>query len=78
MIRRRVGSLLQAGVLLHWDTTLLAQLLGHTEEEQQLLGAGLQERAIGLAELTGHIVEPNEIIAAFEQIIGSEKLNGYA
>lgn len=78
MIRRRVGSLLQAGVLLHWDATLLAQLLGHTEAEQQLLGAGLQERAIGLAELTGRIVETNEIIAAFEQIIGSEKLNGCA
>src|SRR5438477_1163385 len=34
MIRRRVGSLLQAGVLLHWQTETLAQLLGHTPEEQ--------------------------------------------
>src|SRR5205823_9007515 len=37
MIRRRVGSLLQAGVLLHWETEMLAQLLGHSEEEQALL-----------------------------------------
>lgn len=69
MIRRRSGSLLQAGILLSWDTTLLAQLLGHTEEEQRLLRTGLQERAVGLAELTGRIIEAEEIIAAFERII---------
>src|SRR5437763_4990571 len=40
MIRRRVGSLLQAGVLLQWDTEMLAQLLGHTQEEQAVLREG--------------------------------------
>jgi len=73
MIRRRVGSLLQAGVLLSWETTLLAQLLGQTEEEQQLLRTGLQERAIGLAELSGRMIEAEEVIAAFERIIVSEE-----
>ena len=69
MIRRRNGSLLQAGVLLHWDTTVLAQLLGHTTEEQELLRTGLIERAIGLDVIAGHSVTANEVIAAFEQVI---------
>jgi lipoate-protein ligase A len=69
MLRRRTGSLLQAGVLLHWDTTLLSQLLGHTEKEQQLLRDGLLERAIGLDTLVGQEVAANELIAAFEQHI---------
>lgn len=73
MIRRRAGSLLQAGVLLSWDTTLLAQLLGHTEEEQQLLRSGLQERAVGLAELSGRMITAEEVIAAFERIIVPEE-----
>lgn len=73
MIRRRAGSLLQTGILLSWDTALLAQLLGHTEEEQQLLRAGLQERAVGLAELAGRMITAEEVIAAFERIIVSEE-----
>ncbi len=73
MIRRRAGSLLQAGILLSWETALLAQLLGHTEKEQHLLRTGLRERAIGLAELTGRMVEAKEVIAAFECILLSEE-----
>lgn len=69
MIRRRAGTLLQAGVVLHWDTELLAQLLGHTEEEQQLLRTGLLERAIGLDVVVGHVVSVDEVIAAFEQVV---------
>jgi lipoate-protein ligase A len=72
MIRRRVGTLLQAGVVLHWDTTLLAYLLGHTEEEQSLLYHGLQERAVGLDALAGRVISATEVIDAFEQIIISE------
>ncbi|GHO91584.1 hypothetical protein KSF_016320 [Reticulibacter mediterranei] len=71
MIRRRAGSLLQAGVLLHWDTEQLAQLLGHTVEEQELLRTGLYERAIGLDTLAGRSVGINEVIAAFEHTIVS-------
>jgi lipoate-protein ligase A len=67
MIRRRAGALLQAGVLLHWDNELLAQLLGHTSEEQNLLREGLAERAIGLDVVAGHTVSASEVIAAFEQ-----------
>jgi lipoate-protein ligase A len=74
MIRRRAGSLLQAGVLLRWDTHILAQLLGQTREEQALLRQGLRERAVGLDTLAGRPVEINEIIAMFEQVITSEVL----
>jgi lipoate---protein ligase len=66
MIRRRTGSLLQAGVLLHWDTGTLARLLGHTAEEQELLCQGLLQRAVGLDTLAGRSVGVEETITAFE------------
>ena len=69
MIRRRTGSLLQAGVLLHWDTDMLARLLGHTEEEQEKLRLGLLQRAVGLDALAGRSVNAEEIIKAFETSI---------
>ena len=72
MIRRRVGTLLQAGIVLDWDTTLLAYLLGHTQEEQTLLCIGLQERAVGLNTLTGCTIRFAEVISVFEQILISE------
>ena len=72
MVRRRVGTLLQAGIVLHWDTTLLADLLGHTEEEQTLLRTGLQERAVGLDTLAGRPISSAEVISAFEQVLVSE------
>lgn len=71
IIRRRAGSLLQAGVLLHWESETLAQLLGQTTEEQALLEAGLLERAVGLDRLIGRVVSATEVIAAFEQVIVS-------
>ncbi|QBD78298.1 hypothetical protein EPA93_20760 [Ktedonosporobacter rubrisoli] len=71
MIRRRTGSLLQAGVLLHWDTELLARLLGHTAEEQTLLREGLRTRAVGLDELAGRPIEVEAVIKAFEAVIAS-------
>jgi len=74
MVRRRAGTLLQAGIVLHWDTTLLAYLLGHTEEEQTLLRTGVQERAVGLDTLAGRVISSAEIINAFEQILVSEEL----
>ncbi len=69
MLRRKVGSVLQAGVLLQWETETLAQLLGHTPEEQALLREGLYERAVGLDTLAGRKVTAEEVIAAFEGII---------
>ncbi len=71
MIRRRVGTLLQAGLLLHWDSELLAHYLGHTVEEQLLLRKGLPERAVGLDELVGRVIQNEEIIMTFEQVISS-------
>jgi lipoate---protein ligase len=69
MLRRRVGSVLQAGVLLQWETETLAQLLGHTPEEQAGLREGLYERAVGLDTLAGRKVAAEEVIAAFEGFI---------
>ena len=69
MIRRRVGSLLQAGVLLHWETETLANLLGHTPEEQAILREGLYERAVGIDTLAGRVITAEELITAFEKVI---------
>lgn len=69
MIRRRNGSLLQAGVLLHWETETLAQLLGHNAEEQAILREGLLERAVGLDTLAGRALSAAEVIAAFERVV---------
>lgn len=66
MIRRRNGSLLQAGVLLNWQSERLAQLLGHTPAEQALLRHELPKRAVGLDELAQRAVAVQEIIQAFE------------
>ena len=73
MIRRRVGSLLQAGVLLQWETDTLAQLLGRTPEEQAVLRRGLFERAVGLDTLAGRTITAEEVIVAFERVIFSMK-----
>lgn len=66
MIRRRNGSLLQAGLLLHWESEFLTRLLGHTPAEQELLRRELPTRAVGLDELTPKAVTVQEIIQAFE------------
>jgi lipoate-protein ligase A len=71
MIRRRKASLLQAGVLLHWETDTLAQLLGHTPQEQAVLREGLLERAIGIDSLAGRVIKSQEVIGAFEEVISS-------
>ncbi len=71
MLRRRVGSVLQAGVLLQWETEALAQLLGHTPEEQALLREGLHEHAVGLDTLAGRLVDAQEVITAFERVLFS-------
>ncbi|HKV58810.1 MAG TPA: hypothetical protein VJO32_11040 [Ktedonobacteraceae bacterium] len=69
MIRRRAGTLLQAGVLLHWDTEKLAVLLGHTPQEQAILREGLRERAVGLDTLVGQAIPAETLIATFERVL---------
>ena len=71
MIRRRTGTLLQAGVLLHWDTEKLSALLGHTPQEQAILLEGLRERAVGLDTLAGRAIDTETLIATFERILTS-------
>lgn len=69
MIRRRNGSMLQAGVLLHWETEMLAKLLGNTPEEQKLLHEGLYERAVGIDTLAGRVITAEELITTFEKVM---------
>lgn len=71
MIRRRTGSLLQAGLLLKWDIEPLVELLGHTPEEQAILREGLPKRAVGLDRLIGHTISALEVISAFEEALST-------
>lgn len=71
MIRRRTGTLLQAGVLLHWDAEKLAALLGHTSLEQTTLREGLRERAVGLDVLAGRAIPAETLIATFERVLAT-------
>lgn len=71
MIRRRAGTLLQAGVLLHWDTEKLAALLAHTPQEQVILRDGLHERAVGLDTLAGRTILAETLIVTFERVLAS-------
>lgn len=71
MIRRRAGTLLQAGALLHWDTERLAALLGHTEEEQAILQEGLHERATGLDALAGREIPVEMVVETFERVLAT-------
>jgi lipoate-protein ligase A len=71
MIRRRNGTLLQAGVLLSWDTEKLSRMLGHTPDEQAILREGLKERAVGLDILLGHSISAETLIEAFESVLPS-------
>jgi lipoate-protein ligase A len=71
MIRRRPGSLLQAGLLLKWDTEPLVELLGHTPKEKSILREVLPERAVGLDTLTGRTISAMEVISAFEEVLSS-------
>ena len=69
MIRRRTGSLLQAGLLLKWETEQLVELLGHTAEEQAILREGLPDRAVGLDILAGRTISASEVISTFEEVL---------
>ena len=72
MIRRRAGTLLQAGVLLHWNTETLAELLGHTPQEQTILRDGLRERAVGLDTLAGQAIPAATLITTFERVLAGK------
>lgn len=65
MIRRRTGTLLQAGVVLRSKNKILADLLGQTAEEQALLRAELPVRTVGLDELAGRTITTPEVMQAF-------------
>jgi lipoate-protein ligase A len=69
MIRRRTGLLLQAGIVLHWETTQLAQILGKTAAEQHILATGLLDRATGLDSLLGRVVTYEDVICSFERVL---------
>ncbi len=69
MIRRRAGSLLQAGLLLHWESDTLARLLGQDNDEQAELRTGLAQCAIGIDEAAGRVIPISEIITTFERVV---------
>src|SRR2546421_9727620 len=71
MIRRKVGSVLQAGVLFQWGTATLAKLLGRTLEEKDWLGGGLHERANGMDRLWGHKKKVTKGLTTFEEVVFS-------
>jgi lipoate---protein ligase len=71
MLRRRVGSVLQAGLLLHWESETLADLLGQNPEEQAWLREMLNERAAGLDLLAGRVIDAREVISTFEGVLFS-------
>ncbi len=65
-VRRRAGTLLQAGVYFRWPGQEYARRLNLPEDQRELLLALLAQRAAGLDELISPVPGPTEVIAAFE------------
>jgi lipoate-protein ligase A len=65
-VRRRVGFLFQAGLLLRWDAARVAALLAAEPGERAALTAGLQARATGINDLLNQPISADEIINCFE------------
>lgn len=68
-VRRRVGFLFQAGLLLRWDAERVASLLAAAPAERPALAAGLRQRAAGLDELLERPISPQAIINRFEALV---------
>lgn len=66
-VKRRSGSLLQAGIHLHWLAAAFARSLDLTPPERAHLTAELRQRAVGLDELMAHRPALEEIVEAFEE-----------
>lgn len=66
-IRRRSGTLLQAGIHLNWPAAEFAQVLALSSTERQSLASQLQTRATGLQEMLGLQPTVQEIITTFEK-----------
>jgi lipoate---protein ligase len=68
-IRRRTGSLLQAGVHLHFAPEKFANALKLSDHERRILAQQLGERATGLDEVISPTPTVPQIIAAFEEAL---------
>jgi len=66
-VKRRSGSLLQAGIPLHWPAEELARSLTLSAAEREHLAAELRQRAAGLDELLDRQPALEEIVEAFEE-----------
>jgi lipoate-protein ligase A len=66
-VKRRSGSLLQAGIHLNWPAADFGRSLALTPPEKEYLTAELQQRAVGLDELMHRCPALAEIVAAFEE-----------
>lgn len=73
-VRRRVGALIQAAVLLRWDPERIAVLLSVPGSERAALAAALATRAVGIEDVTGQTVAYEAIIAAVEDALAARGL----
>lgn len=63
-VRRRAGTLYQAGVYLRWQPERLVELLALAEDERAALAPRLHAATAGLDELAGCAIAAREVIAA--------------
>ena len=65
-VRRRPGTLYQAGVYLHLDSKALGELLDLNNNRRKTLGTRLHNAALGLDQAAGREATAAEVIAAVE------------
>ncbi len=66
-VRRRNGSLLQAGIHLHWPAADFTERLALLDEQRESLTVALQQRAVGLDQLLGRRPSLEEISRVWEE-----------
>jgi lipoate-protein ligase A len=68
-VRRRAGTLYQVGLYLRWRPESLVELLALDAGQRAMLLPRLRAAAVGLDELAGRAVTPDEVAAAFEETL---------
>jgi lipoate-protein ligase A len=65
-VRRRTGTLLQAGLYMRWRPARTAVLIAAAPLERAVLAGRLVERVAGLADLVDRPLAADQVVAAFE------------